>query len=247
MFLHEGLGSVALWRDFPDRVCARAGRRGLIYSRHGNGFSDVLENPRNVQYMHAEALEVLPELLEAFGLSRPILFGHSDGASIAIICAATHPSAVSGLILEAPHVFVEPFSVQSISEIGETYELGKLRERMARYHKDVDRTFFGWNDIWLSPEFRDWDITSYLPRITAPVLCIQGKDDEYGTLAQIDAIAGNVPSTVDRLILDGCGHSPHRDRAGYVERAAADWIREELSTPDALGSVRPTENRSEIP
>ena len=247
MFLHEGLGSVALWRDFPDRVCARTGRRGLIYSRYGNGFSDVLEDPRNVQYMHAEALEVLPELLEAFGLSRPILFGHSDGASIAIIYAAAHPSSVSGLILEAPHVFVEPLSVQSISEIGETYELGKLRERMARYHKDADRTFFGWNDIWLSQEFRDWDITSYLPRITAPALCIQGKDDEYGTLAQIDAIAGNVSSTIDRLILDGCGHSPHRDRGGYVERAAADWIREELSTPDALGSVRPTENRSEIP
>ena len=246
VFLHEGLGSVGLLRDFPDRVCACTGCPGFVYSRHGNGFSDVLESARDVQYMHAEALDVLPELLNVFSLTRPVLFGHSDGASIALIFAAMHPSSVSGLVLEAPHVFVEPISVQSISEIGVTYRQGELRERMVRYHKDVDRTFFGWNDIWLSPEFREWNITSLLPQIAAPALCIQGKDDEYGTLAQIDAIAKNASSSVDRLILDRCGHSPHRDRAGYVERAAAEWICEELSTRDVLDSARPTVNRSEI-
>lgn len=247
VFLHEGLGSIALWKDFPDRVCARTGCPGVVYSRYGNGFSEVLQGPRDARYMHSEALDALPELLAALDLHRPVLYGHSDGASIALIFAAAYPESVSALVLEAPHVFVEPLSINSISEIGKVFSEGMLRERMSRYHADVDRTFFGWNDIWLSDQFRDWNITALLPKINAPMLCVQGVNDEYGTPAQIDAIADGVRGSVDRLILDRCGHSPHRDRAAYVEAAAAQWIREAISTKGVPDSAQPTANRLEIP
>ncbi len=158
------------------------------------------------------------------GVERPILFGHSDGASIALIFAGTFPERVRALALEAPHVFVEAISVRSIAEIGQEFRSGQLRERMMRYHADVDRTFFGWNDVWLSPQFADWNITASLATLRSPALCIQGSGDEYGTLAQLDAIATASPSPVDRLILSGCGHSPHRDRAQLVVSASADWI-----------------------
>lgn len=244
VFLHEGLGSIALWRDFPDRLCARTGFAGAVYSRYGNGFSQPLDEPRDVEYMHREALEALPELLDKLELERPVLFGHSDGASIALIFAAAHPESVASLVLEAPHVFVEPLSVQSIAAIGAEFRAGSLRERMSRYHRDVDRTFSGWNDIWLAPAFLEWDITAMLPAVVAPALCIQGEEDEYGTLAQIAAIADGSRGPVDRLVLSQCGHAPHRDRAQYVESAAAEWLLA-LNTPDAVGSVRPTASRSE--
>ncbi len=244
VFLHEGLGSIALWRDFPDRLCAKSGFPGVVYSRYGNGFSETLEEHRAIEYMHREALDALPELVEKLALHRPIFFGHSDGASIAAIFAAAYPEQVSALVLEAPHVFVEALSVQSIAAIGERFRNSSLRERMARYHRDVDRTFFGWNDIWLAPAFLEWDITAMLPAIKAPALCIQGSDDEYGTLAQIDMIAKESGGPVDRLVLSGCGHSPHRDRADYVESAAAEWI---ASTSGGPGSARPTASHSETP
>jgi pimeloyl-ACP methyl ester carboxylesterase len=242
VFLHEGLGSVDLWRDLPREVAERTGYGALVYSRYGNGFSDVLAEARDPRYMHHEALTVLPALLDAYDIATPILVGHSDGASIAIIFAGAYPARVAGLVLEAPHVFVEDVSVRSISEIGREFADRHLRARLAKYHADVDRTFWGWNDIWLHPEFRSWNIEASLVSIAAPILCIQGSDDEYGTLAQIDTIAAQAGGSVDRLILSRCGHSPHRDRPSVVSEAMAGWI---ASTVDAVGSVRPTENRSE--
>lgn len=224
VFLHEGLGSLALWRDFPARLAQRTGSGTLVYSRYGNGFSEVLAEPRAVSYMHDEALVVLPDLLAQTGVQRPVLVGHSDGASIALIYAAHAPGNVAGLVLEAPHVMVEDVSVKSIAAIGETFRATALREKMARYHTDVDATFFGWNDVWLSPAFRSWSIVGDLPSVTSKTLVIQGSGDEYGTLAQLDLLAAHSGGPVDRLVLAGCGHAPHRDRARLVERVAADWI-----------------------
>lgn len=224
MFLHEGLGSLSLWRDFPALLAERTGCAAVVYSRYGNGFSDVLHEPRSTRYMHDEALVTLPALLAALALDDVVLFGHSDGASIAIVFAAEHPDAVRGTILEAPHLFVEDLSVRSIAAIRHEYAQGSLRERMRRYHAGVDRTFYGWNDIWLAPEFRDWNIEEYAARMQPPALAIQGAGDEYGTLAQVEAIARLSRGAVDRLTLAGCGHAPHRDRTAFVLETAAAWI-----------------------
>lgn len=224
VFLHEGLGSIALWRDFPERIAARTGCGTVVYSRYGNGFSEPLHEARTVEYMHDEALGALPELLDALRIERPILIGHSDGASIALIYASAFPGNVRALVLEAPHVVVEEISVSSIAAIGETYRTTNLREKMARYHADVDATFYGWNDIWLAPAFRSWSIVERLPSVVAPSLAIQGADDEYGTLAQLDLLARNSRGSTDRLVLANCGHAPHRDRADVVDGAVADWI-----------------------
>lgn len=224
VFLHEGLGSLGLWRDFPGALCARLGYGGIVYSRYGNGFSQALDAARTAEYMHDEARIALPELLDALGLEKPLLFGHSDGASIALIFAGTFPERVSALVLEAPHVVVEPLSLASIAKIREAYRVESLRERMRKHHADVDRTFFGWNDVWLCDAFASWNIAGFLEPILAPALCIQGSDDEYGTVAQVDAIAAGSGGAVDRLILDHCGHAPHRDRAHYVRDATAAWI-----------------------
>src|SRR3954464_4823488 len=166
VFLHEGLGSVTLWRDFPRRLAEATGRRALLYSRAGHGFSDVPDAPRTPRFMHDEALQVLPALLAEHAIERPYLVGHSDGGSIALIYASAHP--VSGLILLAPHVFVEDVSVASIAEAKETFETTDLKERMGRYHRDAERTFRLWNSIWLAPEFRDWNIEDVLERVSAP-------------------------------------------------------------------------------
>lgn len=213
-----------------------------MYSRYGNGFSDVLDEARDTYYMHDEGLAVLPALLDRFEIERPILVGHSDGASIAILYAGAHPENVAGLVLEAPHVFVEDLSVRSIAEIGRSFVASDLRGRMAKYHADVDSTFRGWNDIWLHPAFRSWTIESSLPQISAPALCIQGEDDEYGTLAQLDAIARGSGGSVDRLVLAACGHAPHRDRPAVVLAAIAGWL---ASTVDVLDSVPRRARRSE--
>ncbi|MDE2480784.1 MAG: alpha/beta hydrolase [bacterium] len=224
VFLHEGLGSVRLWRDVPSRIRAATGFGAFVYSRRGNGFSQTLDAPRGVEYMHAEALDVLPALLDAAQLERPVLFGHSDGASIALIAAGAYPERVRALVLEAPHVFVEELSVASIAAIGERYRTSDLREKMARHHRDVDGTFFGWNDVWLSEAFRSWSIEASLPAIAVPVLVVQGVEDEYGTPAQLDAIARGCAGRVDRVLLEGCGHAPHRDRPDALELIAA-WLR----------------------
>lgn len=231
VFLHEGLGSTGLWRDFPASIAARTGAGAIVYSRQGNGFSTPIDGPRRVSYMHAEALTALPRLLEALDVRETILFGHSDGGSIAVVFAAEYPQHVRALVLEAPHLFVEPISVESIAAIRAQYESTSLRQRMSRHHADVDKTFYGWNDIWLAPEFAGWDIEAYAERVRAPVLALQGVDDEYGTLAQIEAMARRANGPVDRLLLARCGHSPHRDRRELVEAVAGDWIRERLEAP----------------
>jgi pimeloyl-ACP methyl ester carboxylesterase len=221
VFLHEGLGSVALWRDFPDALAQATGRRALIYSRAGHGDSYVPEQPRTPRFMHDEALEVLPALLREHGIEKPVLVGHSDGGSIALIHAARHP--VSKLVLLAPHVFVEDLSVASIAEARETFETTDLRDRMARYHRDAEATFRLWNDIWLAPEFRDWNIEDVLPAITAPVLAIQGAHDQYGTLAQIDAIEAGVSGPFERAVLDA-RHAPHLEAPEQTLRIAAAFV-----------------------
>jgi len=221
VMLHEGLGSIGLWRDLPMRLRDRTGHSVLAYSRHGNGFSSVLERSRTASYMHDEALTVLPALFERAGVERPLILGHSDGASIALIFAGAYPQHAAGLVLLAPHVFVEECSLRSIAQIAQSYRAGPLRERMARHHRDADRTFFGWNDIWLDATFADWNIEEYLPSIVAPVIMVQGRNDEYGTMAQLDAIERGLRVRADRIELDRCGHSPQRDRAGAVESVVA--------------------------
>jgi pimeloyl-ACP methyl ester carboxylesterase len=221
VMLHEGLGSVSLWRDLPQRLAERTRSSVVAYSRYGYGRSDVFTEPREPGYMHHEGEVVLPALLAALELERPVLFGHSDGASIALICAGTHPELVRALILEAPHVFVEDISVRSIAEAKTAYASTDLPSKLARHHADADATFAGWNDIWLDPRFRDWNIEGYADRVQCPVLVIQGGADEYGTMAQVEAIAARVPRS-ETLMVPVAGHSPHRDAPDIViERIAA--------------------------
>lgn len=226
VFLHEGLGSIRQWREFPGRVAQATGCGALVYNRYGYGDSDVLTEPRvGVRFMHDEALVALPQLLCALGIEAPILVGHSDGASIALIHAgAGH--AVRALVLMAPHVFVEEICVRSIEQARQTFENTDLHERLGRYHRDPRRTFYLWNDVWLDPEFRRWNIEDYLPGVRAPLLAIQGEDDEYGTLAQLDAIRRRVPGRCELLTLPNCGHAPHRDQPDAVLAAVSRFIGE---------------------
>ena len=226
IFLHEGLGSVAMWRDFPAKLAAATGAPALVYSRYGYGQSTPIAAPRAVRYMHDEALIALPELRQALGLDDVVLIGHSDGASIAIIHAGSGRWPVRGLVLEAPHVFVEDVSITSIEAARHVYATTDLRQRLARYHADADSAFRGWNDIWLAPGFRAWTIAEYLGGIACPVLAIQGADDEYGTLAQLDTIERGVRGRFERLVLAGCKHSPHRDQEQVVLAAIADFVRD---------------------
>lgn len=216
VFLHEGLGCVELWRDFPDRVAHALGARALIYSRFGYGRSDGLAASRTPRFMHEEALDVLPSLLDSFGIDRPLLIGHSDGASIALIHAAISGRQVRWLILIAPHVMVEDVCVSSIARVRASYEQSGLRDRLSKYHVHVDDAFYGWADTWLMPEFRQWSIEALVDCITAPMLLIQGENDEYGTLAQLDRIEDRAKVAVTRLVLPDCGHSPHRDQQAAV-------------------------------
>jgi len=231
VFLHEGLGCVAMWRDFPERVAAATGLATLIYSREGYGGSSPIELPRDVSYMHHEALVVLPELLDELNIRKTILFGHSDGGSIALISAGTDKDhRVQGLILEAPHVFVEDVSIQSISAAKENYEQEDLRERLERYHGDnVDCAFRGWSDIWLNPAFRAWNIEEFLPRISVPLLLIQCEDDPYGTVRQLDAISHSCQGDVSLIILPNCGHGPHRYQPDQTLEAVVSFIRTHFS------------------
>jgi pimeloyl-ACP methyl ester carboxylesterase len=223
VFLHEGLGSVSLWKDFPERVGEATGCPVTVYSRYGSGNSDVLTEPRSVTYMHDEALQVLPDLLALLHIENPILIGHSDGGSIALIYAGAHDH-VRGLVLLAPHVFVEDLSVASIAGAKVKFETTDLREKLGRHHRDAARTFWGWNDIWLHPDFRGWNIEEYLLRITCPTLAIQGLDDEYGTMAQVQAIARQARGPVEVLTLAECRHSPHRDQPDAVIGQSASFV-----------------------
>jgi pimeloyl-ACP methyl ester carboxylesterase len=223
VFLHEGLGSLAMWKDFPSRCARTAGCGALIYSRLGYGRSGPIEGSRGVDFMHDEALKALPELLDKLDIQRPILFGHSDGGSIALIHAGGSHRPVRGLILLAPHVMVEEYGIRSIQSAKRNFETGGLREKLARYHSHPDSTFRSWNDIWLHPDFRTWNVEEYLPRITCPVLAIQGEDDEYGTMEQIDRIAQAIPGA-KTLKLKDCSHSPHRDQPHAVIEAVAQFV-----------------------
>lgn len=230
VFLHEGLGSRSLWRDFPQRLCDATGCRGLVFSRQGYGASTPRRADERwpVTFMHAQAQQFLPAYFEALDLDtatdRPWLFGHSDGGSIALLHAAACADRVAGTVVAAPHLFVEDISVRNIAQAREAYLHGDLRQRLARHHDDVDSAFWGWNDIWLDPAFRAWNIEAELPRIACPLLAIQGHDDEYGTLAQIRDIAHHVPH-VRLLELAACGHSAHRDQPEAVIDAATRFMR----------------------
>ncbi len=222
VFLHEGLGSVGLWRDFPDTIAHRLGARTLIYSRFGYGASDGLTGKREPDFMHTEALAVLPKLLAKLGIEKPLLVGHSDGASIALIHAAHH--AVAGVVVLAPHVFVEDICVDAIAKVRAGYEKTGLKQRLAKYHARVDDAFLGWADIWLDPRFRAWSIENLMPQISAPMLLIQGEQDEYGTLAQLDRIEAAARGPTSRLVLAKCGHSPHRDQEQSVADAIVTFV-----------------------
>lgn len=214
VFLHEGLGCAALWKEFPERVAEATGLGVMAYSRQGYGGSDPAEVPRPLTYMHDEGLRVLPDVLDAAGIRSAILVGHSDGASIALINAGGRSDPrVRGLVLMAPHVFNEELSVRSIRDAREAYESGGLRAQLARWHGDnVDCAFWGWNRAWLDPGFLDWNIEEYLAGIEVPCLVIQGEDDQYGTIKQVEAIERGVAGPVERLMLPDCRHAVYRDQ-----------------------------------
>ncbi|MBC7499096.1 MAG: alpha/beta hydrolase [Herminiimonas sp.] len=225
VFLHEGLGSLAMWKDFPEKLCSQNGLTGLVFSRYGYGQSTTraLAETWPITFMHAQAYEVLPALFATLGIERPWLFGHSDGGSIALLYAARFADAVSGIIVAAPHIFVEDLTIASIADVRATYVSTDLREKLGRYHADPDSAFWGWNDVWLNPAFRSWNIEAKLATITCPVLAIQGEEDEYGSLDQIYGIRRNVHQT-KLLVLPHCGHSPHRDQPAAVMREVAQLI-----------------------
>ncbi len=235
VFLHEGLGSVAMWRDWPQRLCAQTGRAGWVYSRRGYGQSESVRDVRGPSteinglrngrlrpdYMHHEAWSVLPALLADWGVERPVLVGHSDGGTIALLHASRYP--VVACVVMAPHIIVEDISIQSITQAREAYLHGDLRQRLERYHRDVDGAFWQWNDIWLAPAFPDFDIRAECRDILAPVLALQGADDAYGTLEQINGI--DLPEQqIRREVLAQCGHSPHREQADQTTQLIAEFL-----------------------
>ena len=228
VFLHEGLGSVSMWRDFPERFCNEHGLRGLVFSRYGYGRSTPRPMAERLtqSYLHEQAHEALPALLAALDVRRPWLFGHSDGASIALLYAARFPEQCSGVVVMAPHIFIEEVTLAGIRQAREAYLNADLKIRLTRHHRDADSVFFGWNDAWMDPDFRGWNIEAELPRIACPVLAIQGEGDEYGTLEQIYGIERQAPRA-RALAIPQCGHSPHKDQPEAVGCAAANFIKGE--------------------
>lgn len=234
IFLHEGLGSVSMWKDFPKQLCEAANCRGLVYSRPGYGKS----TPRAVgetwqpDFMHRQAFEVLPALLKALGIDpemqKPWLFGHSDGGSIALLFAARHPNHTAGTIVVAPHILVEELSIRSIEKAKLAYQTTDLRSKLSRHHDDPDSAFWGWNDIWLNEDFRHWSLTQAIKPITCPLLAVQGLNDEYGTLEQIHGIKRVLPHA-QLLELPECGHSPHRDQPEALINACVSFVRSIVS------------------
>jgi pimeloyl-ACP methyl ester carboxylesterase len=221
VLLHEGLGAVRLWKDFPEELADKTGARVVVFSRFGHGNSDPPARPRTPSFMHDEAFEVLPQILDQLSIVNPLLIGHSDGASIALLYAAAHP--VHALVAMAPHVFVEQVCLEEIRSVKQEYEHGDLRARMARRHRDPDAAFYGWNDVWLHPDFTHWNIEDSLPAIGCPVLLIQGTRDQYGTMAQLDAVERAVRGPVRRVHLD-CGHSLHREAEAETVEAISRFV-----------------------
>jgi pimeloyl-ACP methyl ester carboxylesterase len=239
VFLHEGLGSLAMWKDFPGALAAAAGARGLVFSRPGYGRSTprAPDERWGVDFMHRQAHEILPRLFATLGVApRPWLFGHSDGASIALLYAAAFPDRVAGVIAVAPHIFVEDVALRSIAAARDAYRATDLRARLARYHDDPDSAFFGWNDIWLDPAFRAWNIEGVLPSIRCPVLAVQGADDEYGTMAQVDDLARHV-AQAQVVKLAACGHSPHRDQPAALVAAVVAFMAAHGSATSGQGGA----------
>jgi pimeloyl-ACP methyl ester carboxylesterase len=231
VMLHEGLGSAGLWGDFPERLQAATGAGVFAYSRAGYGASTPAKLPRPLDYMHIEAQQVLPKLLDAIGFRRGLLVGHSDGASIAAIYAGSHQDhRLQGIALIAPHFIVEDISVKSIAEIKTTYETTNLKEKLARWHKDVDNAFYGWNGAWLDPKFRDWDISEYLAYIRVPIAILQGASDQYGTLRQVEIAREECYCPVDVTVIAGAGHSPHREAPEATLKVIADFAAAALRT-----------------
>ncbi|HEY5673359.1 MAG TPA: alpha/beta hydrolase [Malonomonas sp.] len=226
VLLHEGLGCVAMWKDFPYQLASLTGCRVLVYSRAGYGGSDPCLLPRPLSFMHDEALRVLPKILLAADITSAVLIGHSDGASIALINAGgVADPRVHGLVLLAPHVFVEELTLASIRDAKSAYESTDLRERLNRYHGDnVDCAFLGWNQAWLDPGFRNWNLETYLPKLSVPVLLIQGEQDNYGTIRQLETITAQLPQSAEMVLLPDCGHSPFRDQPQATLRLLGDFI-----------------------
>lgn len=229
VFVHEGLGSIALWKDFPAALCERLRRPGIVYDRWGHGRSEPLDRPRDARYLHDEALTFLPAVLDALEIPRAVLVGHSDGGTIALLFAAAHPERTAAIVTEAAHVFVEDITLAGIRAAVEAYARTDLRQRLARYHGDkTDALFHAWHEIWLSPTFAPWNIESELPRITCPALVLQGVEDEYGTAGQVDAIARGVAGPVETALLPGCAHVPHHQARDATLGLMADFVQRHL-------------------
>jgi pimeloyl-ACP methyl ester carboxylesterase len=236
IMLHEGLGSAGLWGDFPEKLQAATGVGVFAYSRAGYGASTPAKLPRPLDYMHIEAREVLPKLLEQIGFRRGLLVGHSDGASIAAIYAGSHQDhRVEGLALIAPHFIVEDVTVASIAAIKTAYETTGLKEKLARWHRDVDNAFYGWNGAWLDPAFRDWDISEFLAYIRVPIAIVQGVDDVYGTLRQIEIAQEECYCPVDMTVIPGAGHQPHREAPGATLDAISEFANAVLHVHGSQG------------
>lgn len=231
IFLHEGLGCIAMWKQFPQQLADAVGCGALIYSRAGYGASSECVLPRPIDFMRIEGCEVLPQLIEAYDINEFFLIGHSDGASISLIYSGHLPDpGLQGLIVEAPHLFTEPTGLESIAEARQAYLDGDLRERLSMYHPtNVDTAFWGWNDVWLNPDFEQWNINDYVSEIQTPVLTLQGKQDQYGTLQQVKAIESLTQSEVTTVLLDNCAHTPHREQMEKTLSTMSDFILKQLA------------------
>ena len=234
VMLHEGLGALSLWRDFPKKLSNILNCSIFVYSRHGYGYSDFIDEEFDTQYMHREAISILPQLLSHFEINNPILYGHSDGASIALIHASVANTRVKGLILEAPHVFVENISLDGVKAARDAFEKGGLKESLAKHHCKPERIFRYWSNIWLSSNFLSWNIVSCVSDIRCPTLLIQGEQDAYGTLSQIDTIMKNIPSNCEKKILPAIGHSPHRETSELVLQSVQSFINRNINAPTSI-------------
>ena len=236
VLLHDGLGSISQWRDFPQQLVAATGLPALVYDRVGHGGSDPLSAARDVHYLFREAGESVPAVLEACGITAPLLVGHSDGGTIALLYAALFPERPRGVVTEAAHLFVEEVTLAGIRAAVEAYESGDLRERLTRHHGERTGPMFrGWSDTWLSPDYREWNIEDAMPRIRCPILAIQGEDDEYATPAQVHAIAAGAPRHAEALLLPGCGHTPHHQARERVLREIVRFVRTKVQGRQARG------------